>query len=339
MVTGRTLLGEAPSGGPLRAWYWNGEDSRVEIERRIAAICKHHDIDAEVELGGLFYDSGHDMPIKIAAAGRGGPGSVIINEETIKQVTAAIVGNQIDVAVFRPRSSACTAWPKATNVAIDQVVKVFGRIADQTRCSIELDHHTRKPSPGQIEITVDDARGGGAIVYAVRSCRVINRMSPKRRTTSGSHRPIASRIPHRQAQGQLCTTRGGNVVQGRPGCYRQWRHRRHTRAVGLPERFRRRHPAADMNWVRALVAGGGEYRANSQAKNWIGVPIAERLKLDLDDKRDKAKVRRILKTWFKNGVLAVDERKDEGRKPRNFVVLGTWKPDDVAGTDDEDVDP
>jgi hypothetical protein len=32
MVTGRNLLGEAPAQR-VRAWYWNGEDTRIEIER------------------------------------------------------------------------------------------------------------------------------------------------------------------------------------------------------------------------------------------------------------------------------------------------------------------
>jgi hypothetical protein len=135
MVTRRNLLGVEPGPDKLRGWYWNGEDTRDEIERRIAAICKYYDIDAATELGGLFYDSGHDMPIKIAKADRGGTGSVILNEEVIKRVSAAITDNEIDVAVFDPVINVHSV-AENDNVAIDHVVKVFGRIADQTHCSI-----------------------------------------------------------------------------------------------------------------------------------------------------------------------------------------------------------
>jgi hypothetical protein len=41
MVTGRPLLGVKPARR-LRVWYWNGEDPKEEIERRIAAICLHY---------------------------------------------------------------------------------------------------------------------------------------------------------------------------------------------------------------------------------------------------------------------------------------------------------
>ena len=63
------------------------------------------------------------------------------------------------------------------NPSIDQVVKQLGWIANLRNCAIEIVHHVRKPPAGQHEVTADDTRGGGAIVNAVRSCRVLNRMS------------------------------------------------------------------------------------------------------------------------------------------------------------------
>ena len=60
---------------------------------------------------------------------------------------------------------------------MDLLVKRLGEIAQRRQCCIELSHHVRKPSMGQAEITVYDARGAGAIVNAVRSCRVLNQMS------------------------------------------------------------------------------------------------------------------------------------------------------------------
>jgi RecA-family ATPase len=338
MATTRNLLGEASTSGPLRVWYWNGEEPRVEIERKIAGICKRYGIDAEVELGGLFYDSGHDMPIKIASAGRGGPGSVTLNEETIKQIMAAIINNQIDVAVFDPFISVHSV-AEGDNVAIDQVVKSFGRIAAQTGCAIDLDHHTRKPTPGQTEITVDDARGGGAIVYAARSCRIINRMSQKEADDIGFSpvdrlsyfridKPKANHAPPEAAA--WCRVASVTIDNGDD--------------IGVPEPWTYPNAfedvtAADMNWVRTLVASGtAEYRDDVRASNWIGIPLAERLDLDLNKKPDRAKVKRILKTWFQNKVLDTEEREDTKRMKRKFVVLGTWKPEVAATADDGAID-
>jgi hypothetical protein len=36
------------------------------------------------------------------------------------------------------------------------------------------------------------------------------------------------------------------------------------------------------------------------------------------------KVGAILKTWFANGVLATEERKDSKRRKKQFVVPGPW---------------
>jgi len=70
MVLLRPLLGETPtSERPLRCWYWSGEDEREEVERRIAAICQHHRIDARTLEGLLFYDSFQEIPITICHSG------------------------------------------------------------------------------------------------------------------------------------------------------------------------------------------------------------------------------------------------------------------------------
>ena len=60
MALRRPLLGEMPNADrPLRCWYWSGEDEREEVERRIAALCQHHNIDAR-ELEGLLFISAQD---------------------------------------------------------------------------------------------------------------------------------------------------------------------------------------------------------------------------------------------------------------------------------------
>src|SRR5262249_24221907 len=64
-------------------------------------------------------------------------------------------------------------------LAMELVIKgAFERAADATNSCIELSQHTRKPAP-RAEITADDSRGAGAIVFAARSVRVLNRMTKK----------------------------------------------------------------------------------------------------------------------------------------------------------------
>jgi hypothetical protein len=333
MATGRDLLGEGPFNGSLRVWIWNGEDSRDEIERRVAGICQHHGIDAERELKGrLFMDSGLDeMPLKLAKVGAGS--NVIFDENIISQIIATIRENQIDVASFDPLVSLHTA-PENDNIAVDQIIKGgFGRIAVEGNCAIELAHHTRKPGPGQAELTVDDARGGSAIVNAVRSCRVVNRMSVTEARDIGISpvdrlsffridRGKANMAPPEAAQWartvSLQIPNGDNV-----GVLERW---------VFPDAFEG-VTTADMHWVRNLVREK-EFRADSRATDWIGKPVAERLRISLADDAGKAKVKRVLKTWTMNGVLATEVRPDRNRNKCEFVVPGNWK--EASGTSHAD---
>jgi AAA domain len=66
MATGRNLLGEQPEER-LRVWYHNGEDPREEIDRRLAAICQHHDIPQE-ELEGWLWTTGRNFHCELPKA-------------------------------------------------------------------------------------------------------------------------------------------------------------------------------------------------------------------------------------------------------------------------------
>jgi hypothetical protein len=59
------LLG-VPVPKRLRVWYWNGEDPREEIDRRILAICLHFNIDQTELAEWLCTDNGRETPIHIA---------------------------------------------------------------------------------------------------------------------------------------------------------------------------------------------------------------------------------------------------------------------------------
>ena len=89
--------------------------------------------------------------------------------------------------------------------------------------------------------------------------------------------------------------------------------------------------AAHMELARRLAATG-EYRADSRSPKWIGYALADALKFRVvyradNDPKDLARLNAIIKTWLKNRVLEVDRRKDDQGKDRDFIVLGSAKPE------------
>ena len=79
---------------------------------------------------------------------------------------------------------------------------------------------------------------------------------------------------------------------------------------------------ADLRAAQAAVSAGGQWRENSQCRDWVGIPIAQALKLDLSKKPDRSKVIRLLKIWTDNKMFVVTKGLDEHRKPRSFVEVG-----------------
>jgi AAA domain len=173
LCTGRPLLDEQPEM-QCRAWYHNAEDSRDEIYRRIAAACQHYDIDQGELEGWLFVTSGLDVPIKIATSSR--TGTLVLDRLVSEHLIGTIADNEIVVASFDPLIAHHAGTENAAG-DMDQIIREFARIAHITGCSIDAVHHTRKPAPGQEELSVYDSRGAGAIINAVRSARVLNGMS------------------------------------------------------------------------------------------------------------------------------------------------------------------
>lgn len=318
MVTGRELLGRrAPD--PLSVWLWNGEDPREEMERRIAAVCQRHRLEA-VDLGDrLYLDSGRDMPICIA---RQQHGDIIIAEPVIDAVERTIRENNIDVVVLDPFVSTHMVGEN-DNGAIDRVVKQWAYIADACNVAVELVHHTRKPSSGTSgEITVDDGRGAGALIGAVRSARVLNRMTKEEAEAAGveNHR-LYFRVDNGKANlappsddATWCYLENVNLPNGD--------------AVGIvvpwawPDPFSE-VSAEDARAVQKAIAEG-DWREDQRAKNWAGNAVAQVLGLDLSEKSAKASVRGMLKTWIKNGALKAVSGRDAKRRSRTFIEVGQW---------------
>ena len=312
----RPLLGIVPIE-QTKVWIWNGEDPAEEIERRIAAICKHYEIDAKHLEGRLFLNSGRVDPIRLAAVTRG---AVTLDTSLHDDLIATITNNEIGLAIFDPFISTHTV-PESDNTNIDAVVKRFGHIADETGAAVELVHHVRKAATGQSETTVDDARGASALVNAVRSARVLNRMS------AGQAEQLKIKEPRSYFRAD---TGKANLAPPEVATWHQ------VISVDLPNGdavavvTAWKYPSpldtitpAHMRRVREMAAEGA-YRKDARSDDWIGLAVAEVVGLDADDKADRVIIKAALAAWFANDVLALKPRKDEHRKERTYVVPGDW---------------
>lgn len=336
MVTGRALLGEYPIA-PLRVWVWNGEDPLDELDRRATAAALHYRIAPHEIDGRLFLDSGREKEIKIALGTRDG---VIVQEHVVESIIEHIKANKIDVVIVDPFVS-CHAVPENDNNAIDAVVKTWGRIAEACGVAVELVHHSRKPpsaAGGAVsETTVDDARGAGALLAAVRSARTLNRMGKHEAERWGIERPASYfRVDNGKANlappGDAATWRqmvGFSLPNGDAGLPGD--------EVGVAERWAPPSPfddvtAAHLAEVQARLARaeaeGDPYRSNSQASRWAGEVVADVLGLEIDPEdeegcaRVKHRIASIIEVWKASDALVEIEIKDGQRKKKKALTSG-----------------
>jgi hypothetical protein len=321
MVSGRNLIGDEPPR-PMHVWYWNGEDPREEIERRIAATCINYKVGQEDIGDRLFFDSGRDTEIIIASQTKSG---ALIATPIENALTDAMIDGQFDVLILDPFVSTHRV-SENDNMAIDAVAKAFGRIAENANCAIELVHHVRKTNGA--EITAEDGRGASAMVAAARSVRVLNNMSKDEAVKSGidvdrrrfffrSDIGKANLAPpsEKAAWYNLASVPlgngdppgGGDIV----GVVTAWEWPNAFEGV----------TATDLRAVQAEVRKG-RWRENSQAKDWVGIAVARVLKLDPKDKTAKAKIRSLMKTWIEKEMFAVVTVPDENSIPRPYVEVG-----------------
>jgi hypothetical protein len=328
MVSNRDLLGHKPAE-QLRVWYWAGEDPLQETERRVAAAMLHYGLKADDIGDRLFIDSGRDT--KLVLAQETPRSGVEICEPVVASIIEEIRKNKIDVFIIDPFVSS-HAVSENDNGAIDLVAKKWAEIAGQCDCSIELVHHVKKL--GGQEATVEDGRGASALLGAVRSARVLNRMSESEATKAG----VDNGLRYFRLGGSLSATKA-NLALPSPGA--TWFELKSVHlgngqselhsdgdSVGVVTRWTWPDPFASVTAGDLLTAqkavNGGRWRKDYQCKDWVGRPIAKALGLDPDNKADRAKVKAWIATWTENGALVEVEGKDEKRNIRTFVEVGEW---------------
>jgi hypothetical protein len=322
MASGRDLLGVGADHmprEPLRVLIWNGEDPRAELELRLEAIQLHHGV-SEAEIGGrLFMLSGREVALNIPKM----TGSL---KKTLRH-------HRIDVMLVDPFVSSHQA-NENDNMAIDGVAKAWSAIAEDCHCAIDLVHHIRKPSAsnGTMDLTVDDARGASALINASRNARVLSPMGTKVAAQFGIVNPRAYFANQKDAT-------KANMVPGMVGT--DWFHFASVDMgngdmfpvdglgpipadnVGVVEKWIPSTPLAAQpaNIVAAQAEiAKGSFRMSSQAKGWVGAPIAG--VLGLDAKADRRVLETVVRDWVREGWLVVVEKLDSHREMKEFIEVG-----------------
>ena len=318
--TGRDLLGVTPwERAPV--WYLGLEDPIDEYERRVAAIALHYGIPGDEIESALFLDSGRDQNFIIATEERNGT-------KIVEPVVGAIVENirrhGIGLVVVDP-FVACHAVSENDNAKLEKVTRAWARIANETNCAVELVHHFRKSS-GAGEATADDVRGASAIVGAARSVRILAGMSQEQADQAGVKDHFryfsvcfgkANLFPRAETadwyhMASVSLGNGGGRPDDEIGVVTPWK---------WPNALDGLH-VADLRKVQDAVAAG-EWAENVQSRDWVGHAVAAALSLNADDKRDKARIKALLRTWITNGALKRDRQPDpkEGRE-RPVIICG-----------------
>ena len=320
IVTGRPLLGVTPDER-ANAWVWNGEDPMEELQRRIIAAALRYEINPTEIEAHLFVDAGRETKIIIAEQTRTG---AVVARPIVDAVIAMIQANAIGLMVVDPFVS-CHRVVENDNPAVELVAATWAEIADVTGCAIELVHHSRKT--GGAEVTVDDARGGSALLAKVRSARTLNGMTEEEATRVGVENRRAyfrvqngkanlSPAPDKADWYHLESVDLGNGDAKHPGD-----------SVGVVTRWTWPDAFAgvtvsDLRAVQVAIAAS-RWRQSPQATDWAGHAVAAVLKLDPTNRAHRAKIAGLLKTWISTGMLVVAEGLDANREKRSFIEVGT----------------
>lgn len=334
LATGRELLGKTVWDGPQRVWYWNLEDDGDELSRQIHAAAKHHCIRPGECGDRLFVDSGLDgAALCMAIEDRNG---FRIQRPVVEGLVAELLAREMDVLIVDPFVSSHQV-SENDNGAIDAVAKEWARVAKRANCSIVLVHHTKKLA-GQ-KVTSEMSRGAVALTSAARITLVLNRMDSEEATRFGidsdkdrrQHFSVQddkhNRAPPEDAEWyHIAGVDLGNGSEDRQGDN-----------IGVVARWTPPNAfdgvtADHLRHVQRAVEDGS-WKESNQAKNWVGIAVANVMGLDpaREAKADRVRINALLRQWIASGALVVVEKRcPEKREDKKFVEVGEWAVDGVA---------
>ncbi|MCP5390977.1 MAG: AAA family ATPase [Sphingomonadaceae bacterium] len=320
LASGKPLLGKSLPRGPVGVWVFNLEDGTDELQRQLAAACEYHSISPEMCGGRVFLDSGLCQPLRTAIENRD---SFELLEPVFQHVAATILTNEIGVLIVDPFVSSHGVH-ESSNEAIDAIAKRWKRLAQETGCAVVLVHHTRKL--GGREATAEDGRGAVALRDAARVVLTLNPMSATEAENLGIANPQlrrslvridvgkANRAPPDEATWvHLSSQSLANGNEFEPpdlvGVATRWEKPNLLSGVSEEHLSRVQERLQVEDW-----------RDSMQAKDWVGILIAE--VVGLSPETDLAQIKAIYKNWKKDGWLTITRRADRNGDERPFVAPG-----------------
>jgi hypothetical protein len=102
MTAGRDLLRGTTAKAKLKVWYWNLEDPREELDRRVAAIMLHYKIHPDEINGRLFVNSGRDADNDYLVIAETQRGATVVHLPVVKVLKAEIARIGVDVLTIDP---------------------------------------------------------------------------------------------------------------------------------------------------------------------------------------------------------------------------------------------
>jgi AAA domain-containing protein len=309
---------------PLRVLLINLEDNREAVDKRIAAVMRHYKLTPEDVGGRLFTIAKGELSFKIAAQSRSGV--VVRNEPAIKGMIALLLEKKIDVFSIDP-FIATHSVNENDNTAIRNVIECYDTIAEAANCAVSIWHHTRK-SNGQ-EATIDSARGAGAFADACRSVRVLETMTAAeaKKTELPEHsryfRSFSGKLNFAPATDKSDWFQIISVPLDNGGG--PFGDRLFGDDVGVvttwvpPANEKQELSMSEMSDICRAVAGA-EWREDVRASMWVGKAIATAMNLDVDT--NKEKIKGILKTLLKSGMLKTRPGITKTRNSVIFVEVG-----------------
>jgi 5S rRNA maturation endonuclease (ribonuclease M5) len=321
MASGKPLLAERVPR-PLRVLLINLEDDRNTMNKRIAAAMRLHRLTKDDIADCLFVIAKGERKLKLVRTGKSG--QLEYNDRDIAWLTSYLIERKIDVVSIDPLIKT-HGVNENDNEKMSALIEIYDDIAVRTNCAISLWHHTRKGNGG--DVTVESARGAGALVDACRAVRVLETMSKKEAEAAGidvqQHRfyfkEFSGKLNFSPPVDQVKWCRlhnieldnGGHLFGDEVGAVSSWTHPGVDTVNLTPDKIAE---------IKQAVSNG-RWRKDSQAAMWVGWAIGPVLGLT-----DKEPIKAVVRQLMRLGVLKDDPGQDERRRDRMFVIVGEPRP-------------
>lgn len=334
MASGKSLLGYEPFG-VLNVFYW-GEDPAEELQRRLEATRQFYGLEPHTIEGLIYLHSARDLEIKTAVRSAGGVQIVgPVHDALVREFKAC----EVDVAMIDPFVSSHSVVEN-DNGHVDMVTRQWSSLAADTQCAIDLTHHLRKAAGH--ERTVEDARGGGSIIAAVRDAQLLLKMAAEDAATMG--------VPDDDAWRHFRIS-DGKANMAPPASRSDWfrlesvsldngTDDRPADHVGVVTRWK---PTSAFDGVSRMRIDAAmrelerePRRMHPSATQWAGHTIGKALEIDTSTKAGKARIGRMIDQWLSSGALEAYEGQTSKRETKIFIRPGRWEySTPEAGSDDE----